>query len=33
MVLNLTVYIRNVISFFCKQETWWNSDIKKFFGE
>ena len=25
MVLHLTVYVRNVISFFCKQKTQWNS--------
>ena len=31
MVLNLTVYVRNVISFFYKQKTRWNSDIYNFF--
>ena len=33
MVLKLTVYVRNVISFFYKSKTRWNSDIWNFLGE
>ena len=33
MILNLTVYIRNAISFSYKQKARWNSDIYNFFGE
>ena len=33
MVLKLTVYIKNVISFFYKLKALWNADIWNFFGE